>query len=131
MKICKTCNEEKNTEEFYIRNLSCKSCCHVKAREWSKNNPDKVKNSRRKTKLKQKYGISTEEYDKMFDEQKGVCYICEQPHVRRSLNVDHCHSTGKVRKLLCDKCNMVLGLVNDSGSLLLKMKDYLYENTSS
>ena len=131
MKICKTCNETKNTEEFYIRNLSCKSCCHNKAREWSKNNPDKVKDSRRKTKLKQKYGISTEEYDKMFDEQKGVCYICEQTHVRRSLNVDHCHATGKVRKLLCDKCNMVLGLVNDSGSLLLKMKDYLYENTAS
>ena len=131
MKICKTCTEQKELIEFYPNNLSCKVCCHLKAREWAKNNPDKVKNSRRKTKLKQKYGINTEEYDKMWDEQKGLCYICENPHTRRSLNVDHCHSTGKIRKLLCDKCNMVLGLVNDSPTLLLKMKDYLYENTTS
>lgn len=129
--ICKTCHEAKDSSEFYVRNLSCKSCCHLKAREWAAKNPDKVKDSRRKTKLKQKYGISTEDYDKMYDEQNGVCCICEQPHTRRALNVDHCHKTGKVRKLLCDKCNMVLGLVDDSVKMLQKMKDYLNENSSS
>lgn len=131
MKTCKTCGVMKEEVEFYPKNLSCKSCCHLKARKWAKDNPEKVKNSRRKTKLKQKYGIDVEQYDRMYDEQNGVCYICEQPHVRRSLNVDHCHSTGKIRKLLCDKCNMVLGLVNDSEKLLLRMKDYLNENTTS
>lgn len=131
MKTCKTCNTEKELDKFYPRNLACKPCCNQKAREWSKNNPDKVKESRRRTKLKGKYGISVEEYDIMFKEQNGVCYLCAKQHSRRPLNVDHCHTTGKVRKLLCDKCNMALGLINDSVELLTKMKDYIRENSSS
>ena len=128
MKICNTCNETKNNEEFYIRNLSCKSCCHLKSKKWAKLNPEKVKESSRKTKLKQKYGITESQYETMFDEQKGVCAICKTPHTRRALNVDHCHETGQVRDLLCDRCNLVLGLVKDDTSLLDTMSDYLYHH---
>jgi hypothetical protein len=92
---------------------------------WAKNNPDKVKQNRRKNKLKEKYNISIEEYDIMYAKQNGVCYICNKEHLRRPLNVDHCHVTGKIRKLLCDKCNMTLGLINDSIELLDKFKQYL------
>jgi Recombination endonuclease VII len=125
LKICKHCNVEKHLSDFYPRNNGCKTCCNKRAVEWNKNNPSKVKETRRKNKLKQKYGITPEEYDKMFTEQNGVCYLCGSDHQRRPLNVDHCHSTGRIRKLLCDKCNMALGLVNDSKELLLKMIGYL------
>jgi hypothetical protein len=79
--------------------------------------------------LKEKYGISTEDYDRMYAEQNGVCYICNKEHLRRPLNVDHCHKTGKIRKLLCDKCNMALGLIDDSIELLDKLKQYLKDNS--
>ena len=125
MKVCKHCGVSKPLTEFYPRNNGCKVCCNLRASEWNKNNPDKVKDIRRKNKLKQKYGITVDEYDKMFEEQNGVCYLCGNTHDRRHLNVDHCHTTGKIRKLLCDKCNMALGLVNDSKELLTKMIGYL------
>jgi hypothetical protein len=131
VKICKTCKVEKNLSEFYIRNLACKKCCNQKAREWSKNNPEAVKQSSRKTKLKQKYGISVDDYNEMFKEQKGVCFICAKEHQRRPLNVDHCHKTGTVRKLLCDKCNMALGLVEDSTERLNKLMEYLNAYSAS
>jgi hypothetical protein len=128
MKVCKTCHEEKDSLEFYTRNLSCKSCCHVKAKAWALANTDKVKESRRKTKLKQKYGITTDKYDSMFIEQNGVCAICKETHERRALNVDHCHRTNQIRDLLCDRCNLVLGLVKDDTSLLDIMSKYLNQH---
>jgi hypothetical protein len=127
-KTCKICLTEKNKSEFYYGTLTCKPCYNKKSIAWTKANPDKVKVSRRKFKLKEKYGISVEEYDKMYAEQNGVCYICHKEHLRRPLNVDHCHKTGKVRKLLCDKCNMALGLLDDSIELLDRLQKYLKEH---
>ena len=131
MKTCKTCNEVKTVDDFYFRNKACKSCCNKKAIEWSKNNPEAVKTSRRRTKLKKKYGITVEQYDAMFEQQKGVCKVCEKEHKRRPLNVDHNHITGAVRGLLCDKCNMALGLVDDSTERLIKLTEYLNAYSSS
>lgn len=125
MKQCTKCNVEKNLSEFYKHSRFCKICHKQRSMIWAKNNPDKVKQNRRKNKLKEKYNISIEEYDIMYAKQNGVCYICNKEHLRRPLNVDHCHVTGKIRKLLCDKCNMTLGLINDSIELLDKFKQYL------
>jgi hypothetical protein len=74
------------------------------------------------------YGIGLKEYDVMFNTQNGVCAICskEPPnHYKKRLNVDHCHTTGKVRGLLCDACNRAIGLLKDSQELLEKAKQYL------
>lgn len=135
MKTCTSCNIEQDEEQFYLhrsartsegyRRPICKSCHKNTTVKWQNENSDKVSLIRRRTKLKQKYGISVEEYDAMFKEQNGVCKLCYKEHTRRPLNVDHCHSTGKVRGLLCDKCNMALGLLNDDVKLIDKIKDYL------
>jgi hypothetical protein len=135
MKTCNTCGCEKEDTEFYLhrggrtkegyRAPTCKPCHAEKSKTWAKNNPDKVKAHRRKRNLKTKYNITVEEYDKMFEEQQGKCFICSSVADRRRLNVDHCHDTGKVRKLLCDKCNMALGLLEDDIDRIQKVREYL------
>lgn len=62
-----------------------------------------------------KYGISWREYDAMMEKQEGKCLICLQ--IPKRYNVDHCHVTGKVRGLLCSRCNGVLEFIEDSERL--------------
>lgn len=76
--------------------------------------------------LKRKFGITLEEYEELFDTQGGVCFICGQPcSSGRSLAVDHDHSTGKVRGLLCGACNTGIGKLQDDPELLRKAAEYL------
>jgi hypothetical protein len=79
---------------------------------WRDNNPEKMAAIRRKTRLKAEYGITPEQYNTMFDEQLGCCAICgrHQTMFKRHLDVDHNHTTGKIRKLLCVQCNTDLGV---------------------
>ena len=74
--------------------------------------------------LRRVYGISKDEYETMVARQRGVCGICEKPS-DEPLLVDHCHATGRVRKLLCRKCNTVLGFCGDDHRLLTAAADYL------
>lgn len=78
--------------------------------------------------IKRTYGITYDDYEKMLDKQKGCCAICKSriSSARTSrLYVDHCHSTMKVRGLLCSSCNHGLGLFKDSPSLLKRAINYL------
>jgi hypothetical protein len=82
--------------------------------------------------LRNMYGLSADEYEKLLHKQKSVCAICEQKETRRgkrgtqhSLNVDHDHATGNIRGLLCSKCNTGLGLFRDDPDLLLTAISYL------
>jgi hypothetical protein len=66
----------------------------------------------RKKHFKRAYGITVEDYETMLANQNGVCKICNRPcKSGKSLAVDHCHETGKVRGLLCAKCNTNLGRI--------------------
>jgi recombination endonuclease VII len=57
-----------------------------------------------------KYGLTVAEYDAMVEAQQGVCFVCSQPQPKgKRLYVDHCHTSGKVRGLLCRMCNLRLG----------------------
>jgi hypothetical protein len=135
MKVCTKCAVEKPFSEYYKHNgprtspgyinPSCKTCQNAQAKAWAKQNPDKVKAFRRKAKLKEKYNVSLEQYEEMFVQQKGVCAVCLHEHKRRPLNVDHNHLTGKVRGLLCDKCNMSLGLLSDSKERIKALLNYM------
>jgi hypothetical protein len=81
--------------------------------EYYKENKDKIRNNY----LKRNFDITTEIYEKMLLEQNGSCAICfEKAENERNgrLVVDHCHKTGDIRKLLCNKCNMALGLLKDN-----------------
>lgn len=93
---------------------------------------DEISSYDRAWNLKRKYGISVDEYDQLLVEQNGVCAICrsKESHVYKSgklkdLSVDHCHSTGKVRGLLCVKCNRALGYLDDSIERINRAITYL------
>jgi heterodisulfide reductase subunit A-like polyferredoxin len=76
--------------------------------------------------LKKRHNMTPEEYAKKAELQFNGCAICKQPcKTGRNLAIDHDHKTNVVRDLLCQRCNVVLGLVNDDESLLFDMMDYL------
>lgn len=75
-----------------------------------------------------KYGITLEQYNEMLVKQSNVCAVCGL-ECSRKLAVDHCHSTGKVRGLLCVKCNRGIGNFNDDLSRLKAAVNYMEKNT--
>ena len=81
--------------------------------------------------LKNTYGITMEDYDKLFQKQKGRCVICKkhQLELKNRLVVDHDHETGVIRGLLCYGCNSILGLSGDSRKVLENALLYLEENS--
>lgn len=95
-------------------------------------NPEKVRaqgriNERRR-KLK-KYGLTEESFALLWLSQKSKCGICKTPDPgARDWHVDHCHTTGKVRGILCHHCNLMLGNAKDNKSVLLAAINYLNNN---
>ena len=79
--------------------------------------------------LRTNYGITHDDYDRMFAEQGGVCAICgTSPPPGSFLSVDHDHKTGKVRKLLCNPCNQGLGAFGDDIDRMVAAVQYLREH---
>lgn len=91
--------------------------------------------------LRNAYGIGLAEYEALLDQQEGRCAICQIPEsesIRRvgryrkelsGLEVDHCHATGKIRGLLCFKCNRSIGVLGDTAEKLQRAIDYLRKGT--
>lgn len=77
--------------------------------------------------IKHTYGISIDDYNKMFINQEGRCAICKthQSELPKGLHIDHCHKTNKVRGLLCFKCNSGIGKLNDDVEILKSAIQYL------
>lgn len=86
----------------------------------------------RDERLRNLYGISSADYDRMLEEQDGVCAVCggnaTTHNHTEGLVVDHCHETGKVRGLLCDWCNRAEGLLRSSPENALALYHYLMES---
>lgn len=91
-------------------------------------NPEAFHKRNKKFVLKKKYGLTLEQYQQMFENQNGKCAICQEEEKGRLLPVDHDHSNGKVRGLLCGNCNRGLGLFKDNKDLLQKAANYLAVN---
>jgi hypothetical protein len=81
--------------------------------------------------LRYRHGITIDDYNKMLEQQDGTCAICKsppQPFGKRKwlrLAVDHNHTTGKIRGLLCPKCNQGIGLLMDNPLFLIRAAEYL------
>ncbi len=92
----------------------------------------RIRKDRRRKGLWESYKMTPSEYQKMYDEQKGLCLICNQTTQgrgakRNTLAVDHNHATGKIRGLLCIHCNSGLGYFRDNKDLLQQAIIYLDE----
>jgi DNA-binding sugar fermentation-stimulating protein len=82
--------------------------------------------------LRAKYGVSRMDFELMEMRQGGLCAICKKPcSVGQRLGVDHCHETGKIRGLLCRKCNVGLGFFMDNPRLLQAAIVYLDRHSDS
>jgi hypothetical protein len=80
------------------------------------------------SKLKWAYGLTFVEYEKLLEKQHFGCAICGRTQVenfKKRLCVDHCHATGKVRGLLCTRCNTALGQLGDTVESMTKVLNYL------
>lgn len=116
----------------YRQTANGKSKTAKSKKAWESENKACIKGYNLRASLKFNYGLSLEEYKAMVKSQNNRCAICDGKEKRKSpngkikrLSVDHDHSTGRVRGLLCSDCNALLGLANDSTSVLLNAVDYL------
>jgi hypothetical protein len=120
---CKPCLSVRN-HEYYKKN---KASHYAKGRAWVKSNPEAWKRLMRRADLKEKYGLTVAAYDALLSRQGNACAVCNihMQSLRRRLAVDHCHVTSKIRGLLCDECNMAIGLLKDRPELLRIAAIYL------
>lgn len=134
MKICKDCKNELPLSCFstsgknYTGRVRYKSRCKSCNSKYSRigRNYETTRNSQ----LKANYGITLETYKIMERTQGGVCAICGKLNSNgRALSVDHDHSTGDVRQLLCNPCNVALGNIRDNPIIARKMAEYLERHT--
>jgi hypothetical protein len=129
-RTCMTCDVEKHIIEFYMRDKktgrrhsACKECDKARVKARHQANPDRTRNND----LKRNYGITLQEHQEMYEVQNGLCVICKKPGDGKwkKLCVDHDHKTGRVRQLLCRRCNMILGQAYDDKSLFSEFILYL------
>lgn len=86
--------------------------------------------------LKRKFGLTREWYEQKLKDQNFKCAICEKEettfdsraNVKRRLSVDHCHKSGKIRDLLCWRCNGTLGKIDEDLDLLKKIENYIIKH---
>jgi hypothetical protein len=159
-KLCRKCNTKKEAIDFYKDNLNkadglrheCKECVRKRVLKRYQLKPEEIKEYNRQYRklnkvklLKQKrmrrLGISSEEHDFIVERAQGLCEICGKhqedfPYSKLTvengeLSIDHNHTTGELRGLLCANCNHGLGKLSDSGIKLIQAIKYLSERDKS
>jgi len=136
MKKCYKCGLEKPFELFDKnkakpdgRSTECKQCRKEVKQKQLESDYLGTRLKERANNLKRMFGMSLETYDEKLKAQGGVCAICGGLcKSGKRLAVDHNHTTGKIRDLLCGNCNGGLGKFLDNPELLLKAADYLKEH---
>jgi hypothetical protein len=135
-KICSRCKLTKDINLFSLNKTTkdghrcqCKECIKIYSGVYEKTMRKRI-HSRDKVNYHnnlRKYKITYETYKQMFYTQNGRCAICNrhQDSFKRLLSVDHNHVTQKVRSLLCDNCNSILGHSKENIEILNKVIDYL------
>src|ERR1035437_7532901 len=117
MKICSRCKLEKSEDDFYTNNslddkltYRCKICTAEVYKKRIDKDPAVAKRKQKEYDLRGRYNLSLADYDNMVLNQAGKCGICKKDG---KLVIDHCHDTGKVRMLLCVRCNNNLGVIEN------------------
>lgn len=126
VRVCKNCDKEYSLDDEGSRHKYCSEACYKKKHAETFKTCKRDYRSRMTYWLRHKYGITLEDRDQMLEEQGGCCAICRtDTPTGYNWHVDHCHETGKVRGLLCSKCNQALGLVFENVQTLRSMITYV------
>lgn len=126
----------KEEKRAYLRKYNAENKERIRSRskayhqEYYKLNKERFRASSRAWNYKAKYGITVVEWEAMFSRQDQKCAACGtlDPGPRGVWHTDHCHTSGKVRGILCRTCNQALGMASDSPSVLRSLADYLERN---
>lgn len=118
---------------WYARNKQARLDAHKAWRDANKEHcaayRKDLRGPRNAAHRRDRYGLTPDAFNALWLAQGGKCAICEDAPEGNGamgvLHVDHCHATGKVRALLCQRCNKALGGFRDSPALLAKAKLYL------
>jgi hypothetical protein len=133
MKTCTVCATEKDLSDFYRHSTTrdrhdtrCKACANTASLVRAKN-LDHVGRAKRASYMRRwRYGLEEGWYEKTLESQGGLCAICGQTCASgKRLSVDHDHESGRVRGLLCARCNMSIGKFNHDIDLLARAITYL------
>lgn len=109
--------------ERYVTTNNCVQC--------SDDQNKKRKHTLKWWRVKKLYGVTEKQFFKMIQEQEHKCSICEDKITEIKSHIDHCHSTGKVRSLLCSKCNQGIGLFNEDQERMASAINYLRRHSSA
>lgn len=135
-KTCNTCSTHKPLTEFYATKDTkdgvrgeCK-CCNKAAAKARRNGPKRqqILDKQTDSQMQRLYGIDLSEYQTMLEDQGGKCAICgtsEPGHGGNRFCIDHSHTTGKVRGLLCMPCNVAIGHLKDNTQLIKSALNYV------
>lgn len=136
---CRSCATAKALSEYRFGRKDCRDCERSAARvygkenrarrnerlsRWRRENPRAARANDERKRLRKSYGITPSEVAAMALAQSGKCALCEQ---EKRLVVDHCHSTGRVRGLLCHRCNTSLGWLEAHPSVFQRLAKYLHQ----
>lgn len=133
-KTCRICLESKPLSSFGKDSAGkdhkrsyCKPCDQARAKKWKDSNKEKIAEYNAHYKREYTYGLSKEDYLVLLETQDNKCAICntDQKELARKLVVDHCHTTKKVRGLLCSHCNVGIGMLKENENNLMAAIQYL------
>ena len=137
-KTCSRCSQEKPLSDFrtrgghqtHLTKSRCNQCLYEEHKQWVTNNPIRVREYRSKDKCTivkrcARHGISPEQLTRTYELQGGKCPICTNLIELMNSAIDHNHTTGEFRGILCKTCNRALGLFRDNPDILRSAATYL------
>lgn len=135
---CTKCKKNKPVDDFHKHTgftrgyqYYCKPCNWESKKKWKEENPERSRLTSYKYEIRRQYGLEWNEYEKILANQFWSCAICQldiDDYFRPYFDVDHCHKTGKVRGLLCHRCNKGLGCFDDEIWKIKESIKYLEKN---
>lgn len=129
-KICNDCGKEKTLDRFHVdrsnKDGHCRRCKSCESLRGKKRYADpEYRENKVKANRERRTGLEQRLYLLLLEEQQGVCAICKEAPTSRPLYIDHNHTSGKIRGLLCNSCNLGIGLLKDRVEVLQNAISYL------
>ncbi len=125
--------EEHRAYMRWWRNLNRKEY-NAKRLEWANGHRERRRLQSRRSHLMKRFGITIEDYERLSAKQGHKCIICEKPmaeltdttnRLRPNMSIDHNHKTGEISGILCNNCNVALGLFSENPNILIRAAEYL------
>lgn len=125
------CAKQRSEYNRQWRKANPKKCAVARER-WRANNRGRYLEQKRWVRVKAKYGLTQAEFESLLNEQDNKCAICKVrlSSGKNSPRLDHNHSTGRFRGILCNNCNAALGMLKDDACIVAQAEQYLKKHNT-